>query len=203
MYMVVFSFSTGQPQWPNRFFSGYVRSLTKLLNSFCRLVDIRVRDWCHSSSVSVFSLLLVCVVARLCYVHIYYAVESISPAMTAHHHLPRDEKSGITATGKAAPPPRPTTSKAAGDDGSSRKRRRRRRPMIGPAVWAQFKEEQRVSRSQFENRKYAVALWLFLCVSRHCHQLNSTWLLFSTAYAAVAGMYVCLFPYPFARSHEA
>lgn len=78
--------------------------------------------------------------------------------MTAHHHhhhLPHDEKSGgggstpiITATGKVAPPP--TTSNLGGDDNSSsgggRKRRRRRRPMIGPAVWAAFKEEQRVGR---------------------------------------------------------
>lgn len=78
--------------------------------------------------------------------------------MTAHHHhhLPHDGKLGangaspiITATGKAAPPPAPPASKVdGGEDNSSKKRRRRRRPMIGPVVWAAFKEEQRVGRSQ-------------------------------------------------------
>ncbi|CAM9743929.1 unnamed protein product [Ectocarpus sp. 4 AP-2014] len=73
---------------------------------------------------------------------------SSSTTMTAHrHHLHHGKAPGgnsspiISATGKAAP-----TSPPADGKGSStnRKRRRRRRGLlIGPAVWAAFKEEQK------------------------------------------------------------
>ncbi|CBN75354.1 fructose 1,6-bisphosphatase [Ectocarpus siliculosus] len=73
--------------------------------------------------------------------------------MTAHgHHLhhgktPGGNSSPInSATGKAAPTSPPATSSSTDGKGSSsnRKRRRRRRGLlIGPAVWAAFKEEQK------------------------------------------------------------
>ncbi|CAM9860290.1 unnamed protein product [Scytosiphon promiscuus] len=78
-------------------------------------------------------------------------------SMTAHRHhhhhhgkLPGGSSSDgsapiISATGEAAPPPPPPTKAddANSADGSNRKWRRRRRPMIGPEVWAAFKEEQK------------------------------------------------------------
>ena len=68
--------------------------------------------------------------------------------MTAHRHHHASQHGKLPGgSGDSTPIVNgPAKTDADGSIGADKKRRRRRRrPMIGPAVWAAFKEEQRVS----------------------------------------------------------